>query len=140
MLADTTRLRCSMLMQNEGELCVCELSHALNLSQPKISPISPCCANRACWWPDVVEPGCIAELTRRWLHGCWGMEPASATDKILIEDKCISCSSQAWPAGIDWADMGEDMLIECSLQFKTQADLQCHFDQGVKSTGICTAT
>ena len=77
---------------------------------------------------------------RIWLHGCWGMEPASATDKILIEDKCISCSSQAWPAGIDWADMGEDMVIECSLQFKTQADLQCHFDQGVKSTGICTGT
>ncbi len=37
MLADTTRLRCLMLMQTEGELCVCELSHALNLSQPKIS-------------------------------------------------------------------------------------------------------
>lgn len=37
MLADSTRLRCLMLMQVEGELCVCELTHALNLSQPKIS-------------------------------------------------------------------------------------------------------
>ncbi len=37
MLADHTRLRCLMLMQAEGELCVCELTHALNLSQPKIS-------------------------------------------------------------------------------------------------------
>jgi ArsR family transcriptional regulator len=37
MLADRTRLRCLMLMQAEGELCVCELTHALNLSQPKIS-------------------------------------------------------------------------------------------------------
>ena len=37
MLADSTRLRCLMLMQGEGELCVCELTHALNLSQPKIS-------------------------------------------------------------------------------------------------------
>lgn len=37
MLADTTRLRCLLLMQAEGELCVCELTHALNLSQPKIS-------------------------------------------------------------------------------------------------------
>ena len=37
MLADSTRLRCMMLMQAEGELCVCELTHALNLSQPKIS-------------------------------------------------------------------------------------------------------
>ena len=37
MLADSTRLRCLMLMQAEGELCVCELTHALRLSQPKIS-------------------------------------------------------------------------------------------------------
>lgn len=37
MLADSTRVRCMMLMQAEGELCVCELTHALKLSQPKIS-------------------------------------------------------------------------------------------------------
>jgi ArsR family transcriptional regulator len=37
MLADNTRLRCLMLMQAEGELCVCELTDTLNLSQPKIS-------------------------------------------------------------------------------------------------------
>lgn len=37
MMADSTRLRCLMLMQSQGELCVCELTHALNLSQPKIS-------------------------------------------------------------------------------------------------------
>ncbi len=36
-LADQTRLRSLMLMHQEGELCVCELTHALNLSQPKIS-------------------------------------------------------------------------------------------------------
>ena len=37
MLADTTRLRIAMLLQCYGELCVCELTHALVLSQPKIS-------------------------------------------------------------------------------------------------------
>ncbi|GMQ88453.1 MAG: metalloregulator ArsR/SmtB family transcription factor [Gammaproteobacteria bacterium] len=37
MLADTTRLRVAMLLQHHGELCVCELTHALALSQPKIS-------------------------------------------------------------------------------------------------------
>ncbi len=36
-LANDIRLRCLMLMQLEGELCVCELIHALNLSQPMIS-------------------------------------------------------------------------------------------------------
>ncbi|MFP4252670.1 MAG: metalloregulator ArsR/SmtB family transcription factor [Guyparkeria sp.] len=36
-LADGTRLRCLMLLLREGELCVCELTEALALSQPKIS-------------------------------------------------------------------------------------------------------
>ncbi len=36
-LADPTRLRALLLLAAEGELCVCELTHALRLSQPKIS-------------------------------------------------------------------------------------------------------
>lgn len=36
-LADTTRLRTLVLLQREGELCVCELTHALDMIQPKIS-------------------------------------------------------------------------------------------------------
>jgi ArsR family transcriptional regulator len=36
-LADETRLRCLALLVAEGELCVCELTHALGLSQPMIS-------------------------------------------------------------------------------------------------------
>ncbi len=37
LLSDDTRLRSIFLIQQEGELCVCELMHALGLSQPKIS-------------------------------------------------------------------------------------------------------
>jgi ArsR family transcriptional regulator len=36
-LADETRLRCVVLIQQQGELCVCELTYVLNLAQPKIS-------------------------------------------------------------------------------------------------------
>ena len=36
-LADTTRLRCLVLLVTTDELCVCELGHALGLAQPKIS-------------------------------------------------------------------------------------------------------
>ena len=36
-LSDETRLRCITLLQKEGKLCVCELTAALQLSQPKIS-------------------------------------------------------------------------------------------------------
>lgn len=36
-LADETRLRAALLITQAGELCVCELVYALELSQPKIS-------------------------------------------------------------------------------------------------------
>jgi DNA-binding transcriptional ArsR family regulator len=36
-LADDTRAKISLLVVREGELCVCELTAALDLSQPKIS-------------------------------------------------------------------------------------------------------
>jgi len=36
-LSDPIRLNATLLIQQEGELCVCELVAALNQSQPKIS-------------------------------------------------------------------------------------------------------
>jgi ArsR family transcriptional regulator len=36
-LADETRLRCLCLLVRQDELCVCELTYALGLVQPKIS-------------------------------------------------------------------------------------------------------
>ena len=37
LLSDDTRLRSLVLMQQEGELCVCELTYALGIIQPKVS-------------------------------------------------------------------------------------------------------
>lgn len=36
-LGDETRLTLTLLIHREGELCVCEMTHALDLSQPKVS-------------------------------------------------------------------------------------------------------
>jgi len=36
-LSHEIRLRCLLMLQSQGELCVCELTHALGLSQPMIS-------------------------------------------------------------------------------------------------------
>lgn len=36
-LADETRLRCLLLLEHETELCVCELTEAIQEIQPKVS-------------------------------------------------------------------------------------------------------
>ena len=40
LLSDPTRLRSVMLLWQEGELCVCELTYALQDIQPKIDELS----------------------------------------------------------------------------------------------------
>jgi len=37
LLSDETRLRCLMLLEAKGDLCVCDLTSALKMIQPKIS-------------------------------------------------------------------------------------------------------
>jgi len=37
LLSDETRLRSLLLIQHEGELCVCELVYVLDIIQPKVS-------------------------------------------------------------------------------------------------------
>ena len=36
-LSELTRLRCILLLLQEGNLCVCELTYALELPQPRVS-------------------------------------------------------------------------------------------------------
>ena len=36
-LSDSTRLRCLSLLFNADELCVCELTRAMSIAQPKVS-------------------------------------------------------------------------------------------------------
>ena len=94
MLADATRLRCLMLMQAEGELCVCELTHALNLSQPKISrhlahlrEASVLVPRRNGTWmyyrinPEL--PGWALEILQTTLEGMRNTEPFISDQKIL---------------------------------------------------------
>lgn len=94
MLSDSTRLRCLMLMQAEGELCVCELTHALNLSQPKISrhlahlrEAGVLVARRSGTWmhyrinPDM--QGWMLEILQTTLDGMRHSEPFISDSKLL---------------------------------------------------------
>jgi len=66
------------------------------------------------------------------VHGRWGHGLDFEDDAILVDGKRVSYSSNAVPADIDWAGMNIDMVIECTGVFKTEALLQCYFDQAVK--------
>ena len=94
MLADSTRLRCLMLMQAEGELCVCELTHALKLSQPKVSrhlahlrEAGVLVARRNGTWMNYrINPDCqgwVQQILQTTLEAVGNTEPFISDIKIL---------------------------------------------------------
>jgi ArsR family transcriptional regulator len=98
-LADPTRLRCLVLLQQEGELCVCELTHALGESQPKISR----------HLAQLREAGIVADRRQgTWIHyqlhpelPTWASEVLASTAAGICEEApfCHDRSTlQAMPA------------------------------------------
>jgi len=85
-LGDETRLRCLALLHAEGELCVCELTHALDMAQPKVSRhlaqlrnAGVVAAHRRGTWmhylihPDLPEWAC--RVLEEWTTACAGQAP-----------------------------------------------------------------
>ena len=66
------------------------------------------------------------------LHGRWDRHVEVRNEALMVEGKPVGFSSIADPAAIDWQDLGIDLVIECSGQFKTVEKLQPYFDRGVK--------
>ncbi len=66
------------------------------------------------------------------VHGRWGRNIVTDTDTIIVDGQRVTYSSEKNPAEVDWAAMDIDMVIECTGQFKTDAALQCYFEQGIK--------
>ncbi len=68
------------------------------------------------------------------VHGNWGKEKVIThfPNQIVIDEQAISFGQTASPAEVDWQALGVDLVLECSGNFKTEADLQPYFDLGVK--------
>ena len=51
---------------------------------------------------------------------------------ILVGNRRITFSAEADPSSIAWADLGVDVVLECTGKFLTPAILQGHLDRGAK--------
>jgi glyceraldehyde 3-phosphate dehydrogenase len=69
-------------------------------------------------------------LTFDSVHGRWHHEASSQQEKIIINNKSITCSQNVAVEDTDWSDC--DLVIEASGKIKTRALLQAYLDQGVK--------
>ncbi len=68
----------------------------------------------------------------RWSHAC--SAPSEST--IQIDDHVLSLSRFTSPGDIPWADLGIDVVLECSGEFRTTPLLTPHLDQGAKKVVV----
>ncbi len=99
---------------------------------------------RAAWgWPDLefvhvneIKGGTAAAahlLKFDSVHGRWQPEVAAAgEDRFLIDQQPLNFSAHKTPEELPWEDLGIDMVLECSGEFRTPALLEAYFKRGVK--------
>jgi glyceraldehyde 3-phosphate dehydrogenase len=70
------------------------------------------------------------------VHGRWHRQVAASADGIEVDGARIGYSQHADPAGIPWADLGVDIVMESTGKFRTPEALQGHFDNGARSVVV----
>ncbi|MBE9062695.1 ArsJ-associated glyceraldehyde-3-phosphate dehydrogenase [cf. Phormidesmis sp. LEGE 11477] len=66
------------------------------------------------------------------VHGRWDAKVEATSDQLLIDSSALSFSEHPTPKEVPWKDIGVDMVLECSGQFRTPEVLDSYLDQGVQ--------
>ena len=83
------------------------------------------------------EPGGSTEQAAHLLeydtiHGRWGRKISFSPGRLSIDDVSIGYSMKNSPAEIPWDNLGVDIVLECSGEFKTIKELEPHFRNGAR--------
>jgi len=100
-------------------------------------------AFRAGWdWPDMEfvhlnEIGGDGATSAHLLyfdsvHGRWNRHVRGEKDKVIVDGKTVSHSSHKDFSAVPWRELGVDIVLESSGQFRTQEQLEVYFKAGVK--------
>ncbi len=66
------------------------------------------------------------------VHGRWQRQITSSADAMKIDGRTITVSQANRPEEVDWAEMGIDIVLECSGKFRTFETLNPYLENGVK--------
>ena len=66
------------------------------------------------------------------IHGAFGFDVSETEDGISVNGKNIKMISEPNPETINWADLGVDIVFECSGRFTKKIDAEKHLKGGAK--------
>lgn len=70
------------------------------------------------------------------IHGTWGHSVSAANDTITIDGNDVSYSSNQDLTATPWADLGIDVVVECTGKFKSSDVLSAYLNAGVKKVVV----
>ena len=82
---------------------------------------------------DLADIGNLAHLTRYdSTHGRFLGEVEQGDGELLVSGDAIRVSQQADVTALAWADLGIDLVMECSGAFTDRAQAECHLQTGAR--------
>ncbi len=66
------------------------------------------------------------------VHGRFSGSIAVDESALVIDGVRVSYSSLSTPGAVAWAELGVDVVLECTGKFKSVADLEQYFERGVQ--------
>src|SRR5215203_5812684 len=72
--------------------------------------------------------------------GATTVRSAPRTGALLVDGRRIAAFAERKPANLPWADLGVDLVLECTGVFKTENDLKKHIQAGASFVILCAPT
>ena len=66
------------------------------------------------------------------VHGRWARDIRWSADGLAVDGKKLSFTAHRAPGEVPWADLGVDVVLECTGKFRTAATLEPYFAGGVR--------
>lgn len=85
-------------------------------------------------WPDVDNLAYLLEFDT--VYGRYHRELNTADGALVVDGRRIAAFAEHDPAQLPWADLGVDLVLECTGVFKTDDSLKTHDDRKPFDSGV----
>ena len=86
---------------------------------------------------DLTDNATLAHLLKRdSAHGTFDAEVSSTDEHLIVNGKEIVATAIRNPAELPWAELGVDVVLECTGIFRDKDKMQLHLDAGAKKVVV----
>ena len=82
---------------------------------------------------DLASPANLAYLLKYdTVYGRYGKDVVATADALTIDGRRVAVYGEPDPARLPWGELGVDLVLECTGQYRTEAGLSKHIEAGAR--------